>query len=1050
MTHKYLAVVTLALFGATAGFPQATLNQIPSRIVGHPNPEQLPPLACSNPNLVEGRELFQPTSVALDTSVSPPMVYVADTGNSRVLMWKNATGFTNGQPADLVIGQPDKFSCQPLGPGTTFQSTGLNNPTAVAVYNGDLYVADSGNNRVLRFRKPASQASQPPAPDLYIGQPSLSNRTANYTGLVSAQGIFLSSGSTIYQTTVTFDKNGNLWLADAGNHRVLRFPASSIANGGGGMAADVVIGQQDMVTVTPLDLNQATNQLIKNVLAVPSGVAFDSAGRLYVSDSSSSRNGRVLVFGPSFPPSNATATRMIGVASPNAPFTTVTDLGTHTIANPGGIFFLGDNSVGVVDTGNNRILVFPPYSQWDSDTTVPPQASAVIGQNLSFTSTGANSTQSQTSLTPPATANRLWSPTSAFFLSATTELFVADTRNHRVIVMPQQAGGSYFSAATRVLGQDRFNTNSINLIEGREFEFLSDAGIAIDGTGDTPHLYVADPYNHRVLGYKDARKVAAGVGADLVIGQPDLQTALCNYPTGDQNLPTQSSLCVPTGLVVDSSGNLYVADSYNGRVLRFPAPFSQQGTLPQADLVLGQQNFTSVNTDPSASTMARPYGLAFAGNNGLVVSDAADNRVLYIPFNANGTFTAGADNGKAATKVFGQSNFTGIASGTGANAMNKPHHVSTDTDARVYVADTSNGRVLIFDQINNNPSTGAQATYMIAGLSSPEGVYVSPITGEIWVTNTNGGTSLRYPRYALLLFTGAPTATIPSGYATLQVAQDQYSDLFVADSSNRIAVYYPGVTYQNAANYLTRPLAPGMIATLYPSSGQQAAFSANTVTFDSLPNPLPITTNLGDTSVMFNGTAVPLYFVSPGQINFLVPMNAPTSGNADLLVVRPSTGQVLAAGLVQMTPYSPAIFMCPANQVGKLRQACILNQDGTVNGPSNPALRGSVISIYGTGQGYVPGAPADGSPASGPVPTPTIPTVVIGTASDVNDVLGNGGENFQHIQYSGLAPGLVGVWQLNVQIPMNVPPANQQPVGILLGSVPSFDVTQYITTVAVK
>ena len=77
------------------------------------------------------------------------------------------------------------------------------------------------------------------------------------------------------------------------------------------------------------------------------------------------------------------------------------------------------------------------------------------------------------------------------------QLFVADTLNHRVVVLPVQNSGA--GAATSVLGQVRFDAGSINLIEGKEFQFLwqggADAGIAIDSTGSTPHLYVADPGN---------------------------------------------------------------------------------------------------------------------------------------------------------------------------------------------------------------------------------------------------------------------------------------------------------------------------------------------------------------------------------------------------------------------------------------------------------------------------------------------------------------------------------------------------------------------------
>jgi len=159
-----------------------------------------------------------------------------------------------------------------------------------------------------------------------------------------------------------------------------------------------------------------------------------------------------------------------------------------------------------------------------------------------------------------------------------------------------------------------------------------------------PRLYVADTYNHRILGFKDVRKLKAGVAADIVIGEPDMSTSMCNYPTGDFSKPTQSSVCLPIGLLVDPAGNLYVADSGNGRVIRFPTPFSHTGNQV-ADLVLGQADFFSRITDAGNRNMSAPYGLAFAGTNGLLVSDADLNRVLYFPF-TNGAFT-GADNGKA-------------------------------------------------------------------------------------------------------------------------------------------------------------------------------------------------------------------------------------------------------------------------------------------------------------------------------------------------------------------------------------------------------------------
>src|SRR5690242_15567523 len=144
-----LALVSAVL--ATAQLP-IPLNTSPSRIVGHVA-EPLDPITNA-PNLVEGRELWLPRGLAIDSSVAPPRLYVADTLNNRVLGWKNALAFRNGQVADIVIGQQDLRHTKAGGPGTTF-SAGLSSPASLLVDpNGNLFVADVGNNRILRFSRP--------------------------------------------------------------------------------------------------------------------------------------------------------------------------------------------------------------------------------------------------------------------------------------------------------------------------------------------------------------------------------------------------------------------------------------------------------------------------------------------------------------------------------------------------------------------------------------------------------------------------------------------------------------------------------------------------------------------------------------------------------------------------------------------------------------------------------------------------------------------------------------------------------------------------------
>src|SRR6185436_4895383 len=103
-------------------------------------------------------------------------------------------------------------------------------------------------------------------------------------------------------------------------------------------------------------------------------------------------------------------------------------------------------------------------------------------------------------------------------------------------------------------------------------------------------------------------------------------------------------------------------------------------------------------------------------------------------------------------------------------------------------------------------------------------------------------------------------------------------------------------------------------------------------------NPFPMPKTLADTQVLFNGEPVPLYTVTPTQINFVAPMKAPQTGFGELQVVQVSTGRVYAATTVGMTPVSPAIMMLTYE--GQNRQAAVINlENGTVNGPNNPAKR---------------------------------------------------------------------------------------------------------------
>jgi uncharacterized protein (TIGR03437 family) len=1023
---------------------QVTLSVIPSRELGHPsasfNPLQPFLLSNFNANLVEGRELATPSGVALDTGVSPPILYIADTGNNRVLGWNytaslgvpSSDSSYRFPPADIVIGQNDRFSTTPQS--AQVNANGLAGPSGLAVDpNGNLYVADSRNNRVLRFARGSK------FPDMVIGQASFNSNSVNQgqgQNSPSANTIFLGNAS----VALAFDRSSppNLYLADAGNNRVLRYAASDLAAGLNGPSANLVLGQSDFNTATaPPQPFDASNVSVMDRLRSPTGLAFDAQNRLYVSDTFN----RVLVFPANITNNGRAAQFIAGIPPRTNPAPSPDTVGRSTLGAPHGLFVTSDGRVGVVDQGYSRILLFDPVDRWPSfaSPTPSPTATGILGQpgyivasnEITRYINGANG--SATPVAEPA-SNTFSAPYAA--LLSGNELFVVDTFNHRVLVMPQQ--GTSFGPATRVIGQDQFNYNSINLIEGREFQFVvpvgngtgvADAAMIVDQTSNPPHLYVADTYNNRVLGFLDARTVRPGATADLVLGQPDMFHSECNYPRNDPNQANASSLCQPAGLTLDSRGNLWVADTVNHRVLRFPTPFVQRTNLQTADQVIGQPNFTS--NSRSFASFGLPYGVALDSDIRMAISDQAFNRVLIYELQGS-TWNR--------TKVLGQpdpNNCPGTTCpfGNALNQMRTPSGVAMDSSGNLYVADAQNNRVLIFGNIVQLSNGDSAQSYSLTGLSGPQNVFVNQQTGEIWVTNTGSNNVLRYPQLDSIVKGSNQPLSIQEASFTLAVAQDQFGDLYVADSSNRIVVHYPALVPVNGAHFLLAPnfqplpLAPGMIASICPalhigSTGACAAddphqFGEDSATFNDLPNPVPLPTTLADTQVLLNGTPVPLMAVTPRQINFQVPMSTPL-GTSVLEVLRPSTGQTIGTSTVTVAATSPGLFHTETRTtavfsggpdpcrgpLGICFQALATNDDGSANSPSNPILHGKTITLYGTGQGVVPNAPPDGEltpPAE--IRTSQTPRLFLGASDQTSN-----------ITFSGLAPGLVGVWQINLKI----------------------------------
>jgi len=377
--------------------------------------------------------------------------------------------------------------------------------------------------------------------------------------------------------------------------------------------------------------------------------------------------------------------------------------------------------------------------------------------------------------------------------------------------------------------------------------------------------------------------------------------------------------------------------------------------------------------------------------------------------------------------------------------------------------------VQIFSNPSNLSNNDFAQSYSLSGFSAPLGLFVNQQTGEIWVTNFNSSTAVRFTNLDTIVRGNVQQGVMQENIGTIAATQDQFGDLYVLDASNRVVVHYPAVLAVNTASKLfvsgtnrPVPLAPGVIASICPPLRADLLvacrpddlnqFGDGAASNTDLPNPVPLPTTLADTQVLVNGIPAPLFMVSGPQINFQLPMSTPLGTNL-LEVVRVSTGQTLGSFPITVQTTSPALFYtnvhtaaafsgtdpCRGGRTGICYQALANNEDGTPNSESNPALHGTTIHLFGTGQGVVPGAPADGDVAADQIPTPDKPRVYLGGAEVTNNVT-----------YSGLAPGQIGQWQIDLKIPDIIQSTTQIIIIQTKDGRTSNDLTRLQTTITVK
>jgi sugar lactone lactonase YvrE len=321
-------------------------------------------------------------------------------------------------------------------------------------------------------------------------------------------------------------------------------------------------------------------------------------------------------------------------------------------------------------------------------------------------------------------------------------LLVSDSGTNRVVVYPSPFSNG-MNAAT-VLGQASFTTSAAVLTASG----MSAPAEAIEDSSG--NVWVTDQLKNRVLQFK--APLSNGMNASVVIGQPDFVTGTANT--------TQNGLSGPVGMAFDASGNLWVADLGNNRVLEYQPPFA---THMNASVVLGQPDFTSVNFVTTSSGLVTPFFVAFDASGDLWVSDTGNNRVL--------EFKPPFVNGMGASLVVGQPDFVSGASATTASTLNFPTGIALDGSGNLWVGDTTNNRVLEFQP--------AFATGMSASL----------VLGQA-------------------NFTSSSTATTQNGFFNpFGVGFDSSGNLGVADFGNNRTLGFapPFSTNMNAGLVLGQP-----------------------------------------------------------------------------------------------------------------------------------------------------------------------------------------------------------------------------------------------------
>ena len=606
-------------------------------------------------------------------------VYVADRLNNRIQEW--APGATSGT---TVAG----------GNGAGAGANQLSSPGGVFVDgSGNIYVGDAGNNRVQKWAPGATSGTTVAGGN---GSGTGANQLSNAFG-------------------VHVDGAGNVYVADFGNSRIQQWAA-------GATSGTTVAGT-------------GTSGTGANQLNFPFSVFVDDSGNIYAADAS---NNRIQKFAPntnmSYTPGSAGSYTAVATSFGGASATMGADVVSSTvtpaisIASNVGSTITAGTSVTFTATPSNGGA--GPSYQWYKNTTTIATGSTYTTSTLNNNDSITCVMTSNAACASPTTATGYIRMTvnalPVVSLPATgctgSAITLSSSLNPSQIVWKQGAStvqttdASWAANGTTVAGQSNSTAGSA------ANQFNSPFGVHVDGSGN---IYVADYNNHRIQkwapGATSGTTVAGGNGAGAAANQ-------LNYPLG---------------VYVDGSGNIYVADNSNNRIQQW-APGASSGST-----VAGQSNGTG---GIAANQLYYPTGVYVDGSGNIYVADEGNNRIQkWTPGASSGSTVAGGNgSGAAASQLSGptgvyvdgigniyvtdynnnriqkwapgaSSGITvagGNGAGSAANQLHSPIGVYVDGSGNIYVADNSNNRIQEFSPNTNMSYTpGSAGSYTAVATS---------------------------------------------------------------------------------------------------------------------------------------------------------------------------------------------------------------------------------------------------------------------------------------------------------------------------------------------